>query len=127
MDTIRTMNKTNEYRKIVMNKFYVTSPVVRMNSRYTSHGLTLFGAWVALFTTISIVFIGISRKFGLSDTEITLVSASISMANRLSRRYMVLIARDFAAFSSTANVSIKVLFDKLLKVFPIIKPTVELE
>lgn len=109
-----------------MDKFYVTGPVIRMNARYTAHGLTLFGAWVALFTTISIAFIGISMKFGLSPTQVTFVSAAISMSNRLSRRYMILIARDFATFSSTANISIKVLFDKLLKVFPIIRPSVEL-
>lgn len=104
-----------------MDKFYVRSPVIRMASRFTSHGLAIFGQYIALFLTITITFLAISKKFNLSKTEITLVSTALSMSTRLSG-YINSATSDFAVFASSLNIAIKVLFDKIIKVYPIIKP-----
>lgn len=102
-----------------MNKLYVSSAVLRMNSRYTSHGLSIIGSYIALFTIITMIYVAIARKSDLLITQITMVSAAVSMTNRLSG-YINLITKDFSAFSNNANVTLKVIFDKLLKIVPII-------
>lgn len=42
-NTIRTQEKQSQFRKSFMNAIYYVMPVYKMNSRYCSHGLSLFG------------------------------------------------------------------------------------
>jgi hypothetical protein len=119
MRPIRTLQKTKEFRQLLMDKQYISSAVIRMNSRFTAHGLSIIGSYIALFTIITMIFVAIARKSDFSINEITMVSAAVSMTNRLSG-YITLITKDFSSFSSNANIALKVIFDKLLKILPII-------
>jgi hypothetical protein len=106
-----------------MDKFYIRSAVINMNARFTLHGFNIIGSFITLFTIITMIYIGISQKHTFSITQITIVSSAISMTNRLSR-YMSSVTKDFSSFSKIANVTLKVIFDKLIKIFPIIQPNI---
>ena len=99
---------------MLMDSVYIQSPVIKMNSRFTNHSLSLLGSMISLVIVITTAILVINAKRTLGITQLTLASTSLSMCTRLSG-YINLTSTDLIAVAAYANISIKFLFEKLDK------------
>jgi ABC-type multidrug transport system fused ATPase/permease subunit len=103
-----------------MDAIYKSSSIYKMNSRYVSHGLSIFGEIVTVLIVLTIGLIIVYFKANnspLTTHQILLSSTSLSMSSRLPT-YIQQAANDFVFFTTFSNVSIKLLVDKLKALVP---------
>ena len=91
-----------------------------MNTRFCSHGLSLFGELVTIVIVITIGYVIIEYK-GSHETltvgQIILASTSLSLSSRLPT-FILQASNDFVFFTTFSNVSIKMLVDKIRLLVP---------
>lgn len=86
-----------------------------MNTRFCSHGLSLFGELITIVIVVTIGYVIINYKsenFDLTPNQIILASTSLSLSSRLPT-FIFQASNDFVFFTTFSNVSVKLLVDKI--------------